>query len=657
MNASVSHYGTNDSILKPTVNKTVLPVSLIFDSTDAQDHNKECNNCHKNYPFNMTYGNATQIEFGHTSTGVCDQCHLKASAPNLYNSSIIVPQTFDCLECHTSNASKYIAPNITGTIMATYPTASCEINGCHGQGAANGLLDTVAKHNINVTFQGTPGNTGQVYLNGQNSITITQGTKVLITSMINDMSGGSYYASRVRGAEYYIDDNSMGVGKGIALYAEDGLYDAVDGAWENVNATIDTTKLSVGTHTVYVRGMDIGKQWSEVQNASLTIKSSIPYVPPTPVSLASARGNFWINYSWEAGIGNTTESFNVSVNGSWMNGTNVNYSNNSVGPHGWSNISVWAFNSSGNGSLSLTATSNNTQVANNNPFIAQIGNKTVAEGNLLTFTVLATDADSDILANGTNASKGIFNNVTGQFNWTPGYGDQGTYSWNFNSTDTYGATTGQTITATVNNVPLSITTSSPITDPTSTESATQTFSINLNRTSNVTWYMNGSIVKTNTSVTSSNYANSTAGIGVYNVTAVANDGFDTTMRKWNWTVTAIPTYQVNGYVFDNFGIGLADVNVQNETHQDATSASGQYSITGLVNGTYNFSVSKTGFDTGYLEVTINGADIANANKTIFDTTPPGQVTGLLNDTPDLTTINISWDSIAEANYYQVFRNT
>jgi hypothetical protein len=656
VNGSVSHYGTNTSILKPTVNQTILPVSRLYDITEAQDHNKECNNCHKNYPFNMTYGNATQIQFGHTATGVCEQCHLKGSAFDLHNGSIIVPQTYSCLECHTSSASKYKAPNITGTMMATYPTASCEINGCHGQGDANGLLDSIDKHNINVSFSGNPGNTGQVYLNGQNSITVNNGIEILITSMINDIPGVTYSASRVGGAEYYIDTDP-GVGKGIAMNAVDGLYDSVEGTWENVNATIDTTNLSVGIHTVYVRGMDIGKQWSATQNAYITIKSSIPSIPPAPVSLEYTQGNFWINYTWQEGIGNITESFNVSVNGSWTNGTNINYSNNSVGPHGWSNISVWAVNNSGNGSLSLAAASNNTQVANNNPVLAQIGNKTVAEGKLLTFTISATDLDSDALVNGTNATKGTYDPITGQFNWTPGYGDQGIYFWNFNSSDNYGGTTGQTITVTVNNVPLSITSSTPVTDPTSTENALQQFTVNLNRTSNVTWYMNGSIVKTNTSVISSNYANSTAGIGVYNVTAITNDGFDTTTRKWNWTVTAIPTFQVNGYVFDNLGIETADVMVENGTYQDATSASGQYSITGLANGTYNFSVSKTGFNTGYLEVTINGADSTNANKTIFDTTPPGQVTGLMNDSPALATVNLSWDPTSEVNYYQVFRNS
>ena len=121
------------------------------------------------------------------------------------------------------------------------------------------------------------------------------------------------------------------------------------------------------------------------------------------------------------------------------------------------------------------------------------------------------------------------------------------------------------------------------------------------------------------------------------------------------TVTTIPTYTVSGYVFDNLGSGLEGVLVKNGTNQSTTIASGYYSISGLINGSYNFSYNKTGFNTGYLVVAINGASNTTANKTIFDTTAPGQV-NLGNDTPTQTTVNLSWNAVAEANYYQVFRN-
>ncbi len=86
-----------------------------------------------------------------------------------------------------------------------------------------------------------------------------------------------------------------------------------------------------------------------------------PYIPPNPINLANTTGNYWVNHTWQAGIGNVTNSYNVSVNGTWYNGTANTYFNNSVGVSGWSNITVWAFNSSGSGLLSLGNVSQNTR--------------------------------------------------------------------------------------------------------------------------------------------------------------------------------------------------------------------------------------------------------------------------------------------------------
>jgi len=58
--------------------------------------------------------------------------------------------------------------------------------------------------------------------------------------------------------------------------------------------------------------------------------------------------------------GNSTDSYNVSVNGTWYNSTNT-FKNTTTVPHGWSNITVWAYNSSGPGSLSAGSVIQNTQ--------------------------------------------------------------------------------------------------------------------------------------------------------------------------------------------------------------------------------------------------------------------------------------------------------
>jgi len=89
---------------------------------------------------------------------------------------------------------------------------------------------------------------------------------------------------------------------------------------------------------------------------------SINFIPPSPISLTNTTGNFWVNYTWSNGYGNITDSYNISHNGTWTNGTTDTFKNSTVGENNWSNISVYAYNNSGSGSLNLTTISMNTQL-------------------------------------------------------------------------------------------------------------------------------------------------------------------------------------------------------------------------------------------------------------------------------------------------------
>ena len=86
------------------------------------------------------------------------------------------------------------------------------------------------------------------------------------------------------------------------------------------------------------------------------------YTPPYPTNLQSTTENFWVNYTWDAGSGNVTNGYNVTWNASWDNTSNT-YMNKSVGASGWANITVWAWNSSSNGTISTGSISDNVQVS------------------------------------------------------------------------------------------------------------------------------------------------------------------------------------------------------------------------------------------------------------------------------------------------------
>ncbi|NJD78008.1 MAG: PGF-pre-PGF domain-containing protein [Candidatus Methanoperedens sp.] len=226
---------------------------------------------------------------------------------------------------------------------------------------------------------------------------------------------------------------------------------------------LNVTNTTAGTFRVNVtaRSNNNASKFGYI-NTTTTVYAAT-YSPPAPNGLANTSGNFWVNHTWQAGTGNVTNSYNVSVNGSWTNGTASTYYNNTVGAHGWSNITVLAYNSSGSGSLNSTPVSQNTRVANNAPSQSAIGNKNVTVSNVLSFTVSATDADSDTITYGTNASKGTLIPATGEYSWTPGAGEAGTYTWYFNSSDSYGVGGNETITVTVISYGVSLTSSSGLT--------------------------------------------------------------------------------------------------------------------------------------------------------------------------------------------------
>jgi hypothetical protein len=91
---------------------------------------------------------------------------------------------------------------------------------------------------------------------------------------------------------------------------------------------------------------------------------------------------------------------------------------------------------------------------NQAPTLSSIGNKTVAENVALTFTLSASDADSDTLTYSVNTlpSNATLSSSTGAFSWTPSYSQSGTYNLTFSVNDSHGGTASQATTITVTNV-------------------------------------------------------------------------------------------------------------------------------------------------------------------------------------------------------------
>ena len=144
---------------------------------------------------------------------------------------------------------------------------------------------------------------------------------------------------------------------------------------DGVNLTGDRTIATVTLHAVNMSGScglnlsaelfmaDGSDVSSTVSNGTFTVNTTEATTPPTPVSLQSTTGKYWVNYTWSAGSpGPDTNGYNVSLdNGSWYNRTTTSLNVTGLGAEGWANITVWAFNETGSGNMSVSGVSDEVQ--------------------------------------------------------------------------------------------------------------------------------------------------------------------------------------------------------------------------------------------------------------------------------------------------------
>ncbi|MCK5488304.1 MAG: LamG domain-containing protein, partial [Desulfobacterales bacterium] len=105
-----------------------------------------------------------------------------------------------------------------------------------------------------------------------------------------------------------------------------------------------------------------------------------------------------------------------------------------------------------------------------------------------------------------------------------------------NATGIVSQTETRFLTLTTGPVPLSITGFAPSSSLSDLVGAIRTFNLSTNQTMNITWYLNGTFIQLNESVNNATYTNSSAATGIWNVSAVAENGNGSVMQTWEWSV-------------------------------------------------------------------------------------------------------------------------
>jgi hypothetical protein len=169
------------------------------------------------------------------------------------------------------------------------------------------------------------------------------------------------------------------------------------------------------------------------------VSSSTPLAVTTnaPSGLSTSGATLNANLTGKGTASSVTVSFEYGLTtgyGSTANGvpstlTNTGAFNASLSGLTSNTLYHYRAKAEGDGTTYGSDKTFTTSTANSAPVFNAIGNKSVAEGALLSFTIYATDADGDTLTySASNLPSGAaFNASTRVFSWTPNYAQAGSY--------------------------------------------------------------------------------------------------------------------------------------------------------------------------------------------------------------------------------------
>ncbi|MDY6932143.1 MAG: NosD domain-containing protein, partial [Halobacteriota archaeon] len=174
--------------------------------------------------------------------------------------------------------------------------------------------------------------------------------------------------------------------------------------------------------------------------------------------------------------------------------------------------------------------------------------------------------------------------------------------------------------------PLNVSSYSPSSYVSDFVGSIRSFNISLSRSADVSWLLNGSQVQINTSVTTAVYTNTSASVGLWNITAVAYNQSDKDQQTWIWNVTE-----------DTTGPTISNLSPENGSFLNGSSH--------LISA--NFS-DASGINTSLTTVSVDSEDVAS-NATIASSYLVYNQSSNYSDGLHNVTITVTDDSVNQNN--------
>jgi hypothetical protein len=228
---------------------------------------------------------------------------------------------------------------------------------------------------------------------------VPAGTSVTLTAQANDtryrQSNGTEPTQNIAAAEYTIDTPPWESGASpIAMTAADGSFNA---STENITAVVNTSSLTAGRHTIFVRSKDANNNWGAVSAVFLTIEgvaNQAPVVSGIP-DQTILEGESFVSIQLDdyvADPDNADDQLTWSYSGNSALGVTIanRVALITVPNSEWSGAETITFKATDPGSLdSQDAAVFTVTSVNDAPLVSDIPDQTIAEGE--TFAAINLD--------------------------------------------------------------------------------------------------------------------------------------------------------------------------------------------------------------------------------------------------------------------------